>query len=76
METTRGMSARPADKQREFEIVQLPFDIRKCLKRGAPFCFHVRTGQDAGNAGASDKACRKKALPPTPVFCSGLGMIW
>ncbi len=75
METTRGMSERPADKQREAEIVQLLLDIRKCLKRGGSVLLPVfALGRMQEMLVLLDEARRNKALPPTPVFCSGLGM--
>ena len=75
METTRGMSERPADKQSEAEIVQLLLDIRKCLMRGGSVLLPVfALGRMQEMLVLLDEARRKKALPPTPVFCSGLGM--
>ena len=75
METTRGMSERPAGKQRESEIVRLLQDIRKCLKRGGSALIPVfALGRMQEMLVVLDEARKNKALPPTPVFCSGLGM--
>ncbi|MDA0906026.1 MAG: MBL fold metallo-hydrolase [Verrucomicrobia bacterium] len=75
METTRGMSERPAGKKRESEIVRLLQDIRKCLKRGGSALIPVfALGRMQEMLVVLDEARKNKALPPTPVFCSGLGM--
>jgi predicted metal-dependent RNase len=75
METTRGMSERPAGRQRESEIVRLLQDIRKCLKRGGSALIPVfALGRMQEMLVVLDEARKNNALPPTPVFCSGLGM--
>jgi len=75
METTRGLSERPAGKQREAEIVRLLQDIRKCLNRGGSALIPVfALGRMQEMLVVLDEARKNKALPTTPVFCSGLGM--
>jgi Cft2 family RNA processing exonuclease len=75
METTRGLSERPAGKQREAEIVRLLQDIRKCLNRGGSALIPVfALGRMQEMLVLLDEARKNKALPTTPVFCSGLGM--
>lgn len=75
METTRGLAERPAGQQREAEIVRLLQDIRKALNRGGSALIPVfALGRMQEMLVVLDEARKKKALPPTPVFCSGLGM--
>ena len=75
METTRGLADRPAGQQREAEIVRLLQDIRKALKRGGSALIPVfALGRMQEMLVVLDEARKNKALPPTPVFCSGLGM--
>ncbi len=75
METTRGVSERPAGQQREAEIVRLLQDIRKTLKRGGSALVPVfALGRMQEMLVVLDEARKNKALPPSPVFCSGLGM--
>ena len=75
METTRGVSKRPANKLREAEVVNLLQDIRKALKRGASVLLPVfALGRMQEMLVLLNEARKNKALPPTPVFCSGLGM--
>ncbi|MEL0098214.1 MAG: MBL fold metallo-hydrolase, partial [Opitutae bacterium] len=75
METTRGVSERPANKLREAEIVRLLQDIRKVLKRGGSVLLPVfALGRMQEMLVVLNEARKNKALPPTPVFCSGLGM--
>jgi len=75
METTRGISERAPGKQRESEIVRLLEDIRKCLNRGGSALIPVfALGRMQEMLVVLDQARKRNALPPTPVFCSGLGM--
>jgi len=75
METTRGGAERPAGRQREAEIVRLLQDVRKVLNRGGSALIPVfALGRMQEMLVVLDEARKKKALPPTPVFCSGLGM--
>ena len=75
METTRGASVRPAGQMREAEIVRLLQDIRKALKRGGSVLLPVfALGRMQEMLVVLDEARKNKALPPTPLFCSGLGM--
>lgn len=75
METTRGGAERPAGQQREGEIIRLLEDVRKALSRGGSVLIPVfALGRMQEMLVVLDEAIKKKALPPTPVFCSGLGM--
>ena len=75
METTRGVSERPADKLREAEMVNLLQETRKALKRGGSVLLPVfALGRMQEMLVVLNEARKNKALPPTPVFCSGLGM--
>ncbi|MFP6886636.1 MAG: MBL fold metallo-hydrolase, partial [Opitutales bacterium] len=75
METTRGLTERPAGSSREAEIVQLLQDIRKVLKRGGSALIPVfALGRMQEMLVILEEARRKGAIPPSPVFCSGLGM--
>jgi len=75
METTRGGAERPVGKQREGEIVRLLQDVRKVLKRGGSALIPVfALGRMQEMLVVLDEARKNKALPPSPVFCSGLGM--
>ena len=75
METTRGGAERPAGQQREGEIIRLLEDIHKALSRGGSVLIPVfALGRMQEMLVVLDEAIKKKALPPTPVFCSGLGM--
>lgn len=75
METTRGGAQRPAGQQREEEMVRLLEDIRKALSRGGSVLIPVfALGRMQEMLVVLDEARKNKTLPPTPVFCSGLGM--
>ena len=75
METTRGVSKRPANKLREAEVVNLLQETRKALKRGGSVLLPVfALGRMQEMLVVLNEARKNKALPPTPVFCSGLGM--
>jgi Cft2 family RNA processing exonuclease len=75
METTRGGAERPAGQQREEEMVRLLEDIRKALSRGGSVLIPVfALGRMQEMLVVLDEARKNKTLPPTPVFCSGLGM--
>ena len=75
METTRGGAERPAGQQREGEIARLLEDICKALSRGGSVLIPVfALGRMQEMLVVLDEARKNKVLPPTPVFCSGLGM--
>ena len=75
METTRGSTERPTGQQREGEIVRMLEDIRKTLSRGGSVLIPVfALGRMQEMLVVLDEARKNKAIPPTPVFCSGLGM--
>ena len=75
METTRGGAERPPGQQREGEITRLLEDIRKALSRGGSVLIPVfALGRMQEMLVVLDEARKNKVLPPTPVFCSGLGM--
>ena len=75
METTRGLTERAPDRQREAEIVRVLEDIRKTIKRGGSVLIPVfALGRMQEMLVILDEARRRGAIPPAPVFCSGLGM--
>ena len=75
METTRGLTERPAGSSRETELVHLLRDIRKVLKRGGSALIPIfALGRMQEMLVILEEARRKGAIPPSPVFCSGLGM--
>ncbi len=75
METTRGATERLGNQQREGEIVRLLQDVRKTLSRGGSVLIPTfALGRMQEMLVVLEEARRKKALPATPLFCSGLGM--
>lgn len=75
METTRGLTERPRQGQRESEIVRLLQDVRKVIKRGGSVLIPVfALGRMQEMLVVLDEARRKGAIPPCPILCSGLGM--
>ena len=74
-ETTRGATPRASGVSRESEIVRLLQDLRKYLKRGGCVLIPIfALGRMQEMLVVLDEALRNGAIPPTPVYCSGLGM--
>ena len=75
METTRGLSPRDPARQRESEIVALLESARKTLSGGGSVLIPIfALGRMQEMLFILDEAFRHEAIPPAPVFCSGLGM--
>ncbi len=75
LETTRGLTERLPEKQREAEIVRFLQDLRKVIKRGGSALIPVfALGRMQEMLVVLDEARKKGALPPCPILCSGLGM--
>ncbi len=75
METTRGMTERPAGKERVHEIARLIASINETIKRGGSFLIPVfALGRMQEILSVIHDARKFGQLEECPIFASGLGM--
>ncbi|MBC2593580.1 MBL fold metallo-hydrolase [Ruficoccus amylovorans] len=75
METTRGLTARTADKAREDEVARLLQTVGRTLENGGSVLIPAfALGRMQEILAILEEAVSKGDIPKVPVVCSGLGL--